>query len=122
VFHKGVGQKFKGAEVMDFRIGTGHLGSLAAPLYTYKEFGEQEFGVTARWVSRKKLLDDVAANLAARNEPNVTFILKNALTCYPGQIDMRPAKPPDSQQKQYAFDEMGKIMRAYNISGTNPYS
>jgi hypothetical protein len=74
----------------------------------YKDLGET-IGKPARWAMWKRLLDDIS-----RNKPDITIIVLNATSGWPGQINYNPTdgKPTDAQ-KRFAQNELAKVFNAH---------
>jgi hypothetical protein len=93
----------------------------AKPIYllTYGEFGEH-VGIPARgpW---KGILDLIAREETAEDRPDITFLVINKRTGYPGQIDFAKAVPPTDSQKQSARAEFQKIADRYSPGSPNPF-
>jgi hypothetical protein len=89
---------------------------------TYKEFGTR-FGFGPRG-PRKEALDAGARDFTNNDHlPDLTFLLRNATSGYPSQIDFRPAKPkPDDTQKAKAKAEAQKIIDMFCPGTKNPYA
>jgi hypothetical protein len=77
---------------------------------TYGEFGAR-VGIPARgpW---KKILDLIASEELTADRPDITFLVINSKTGYPGQIDFEPASPP-SQAQRRSFEAMLKRIAAH---------
>lgn len=86
---------------------------------TYGTFGPR-VGIPARgpW---KRILDHIAEEETARGLPDITFLVVNKATGYPGQIGFTTAKPPSPVQKAKAKAEVQKIIAKYNPTAPNPF-
>jgi hypothetical protein len=61
----------------------------------------------------KPVLDDIAREETANGRPDVTFLIINKQTGFPGQIGFKPAKPPTREQRQIADDAIPKVFAHY---------
>ncbi|MGI0525742.1 hypothetical protein [Rhizobium giardinii] len=86
---------------------------------TYESFGE----MVSIWRMRgaKDLLDLIAKEERAKKEPDITYMLRSATTKYPSQIGGQPAKPPTTEQKQLAREEMQAVIDRHCPGAVNPY-
>jgi len=77
----------------------------------YGDLG-QKVDVPARgpW---KAILDEIARDEISRGRPDITFLVINKQTGFPGQIAFRPAKPPTREQRKIADDQIEKIFAYY---------
>ena len=80
-----------------------------------------ELGEHVMAVSNRTTLNRIADREKSNNRPDITFILKNRRTGYPGQIGGKRAHPPSPEQKQRAKAEMQEIIREYSPCSSNPY-
>lgn len=78
---------------------------------TYGELG-QRVGIPRQgpW---KPLLDIISDEQAARGLPDVTFLIINKGTRYPGQIGRVVARKPSDEQKALAKRKLDEIREAY---------
>jgi hypothetical protein len=58
----------------------------------------------------KPILDDIAREETGNGRPDITFLVINKQTGFPGQIGFKPAKPPTSEQRRMADDVILKIL------------
>jgi hypothetical protein len=86
---------------------------------TYGDFGPR-VGIPARgpW---KRILDHIAEEETRQGLPDITFLLINKSTGYPGQIGFTVAKPPSAAQRQKAKAEVQKIIEKYNPGTLNRF-
>lgn len=86
---------------------------------TYTEFGKL-VGIPSQgpW---KLILDHVADEERVRGLPDLTFMVINKRTGYPGQIGGEPAHPPSDAQKRRAKAEFQKLIDRYNPGARNPF-
>jgi hypothetical protein len=77
----------------------------------YGELGQQ-VDVPARgpW---KAVLDEIAREETANGRPDITFLVINKQTGFPGQIGFKPAKPPTREQRKIADDAIEKAFAYY---------
>lgn len=77
----------------------------------YGELGT-EVDVPARgpW---KAVLDEIAREETANGRPDITFLVINKQTGFPGQIGFKPAKPPTPEQRRIADDVIEKVFAHY---------
>ena len=77
----------------------------------YGELGQRvDVPVRGPW---KPVLDDIARDETANGRPDITFLVINKQTGFPGQIGFKPAKPPTREQRQIADDAIAKIFAHY---------
>ena len=86
---------------------------------SYGTFGPR-VGMPARgpW---KKILDLISEEDTKQGLPDVTFLLINKGTGYPGQIGFVNAKPPSAAQMAKARVEVQKIIDKYNPGTVNQF-
>jgi hypothetical protein len=77
----------------------------------YGELG-QRVDVPARgpW---KAILDDIARDETSEGRPDITFLVINRKTGFPGQIGFKTANPPTFEQRKIADDEIAKVFAYY---------
>ena len=77
----------------------------------YGELGS-EVDVPARgpW---KAVHDEIAREETANGRPDITFLVINKQTGFPGQIGFKPAKPPTPEQRRIADDAIEKVFAYY---------
>ncbi len=75
----------------------------------YKELG-QKVGRHERWPKWKDVLDTIA-----HDRPDISIIVLNADSGWPGQIDGKPVieRKPSPQQKVYAQAELDRVFKQY---------
>ena len=61
----------------------------------------------------KPVLDEIAREETASGRPDITFLVINKQTGFPGQIGFKPAKPPTREQRQIADDAIAKVFAYY---------
>jgi hypothetical protein len=61
----------------------------------------------------KRVLDEIAREETASGRPDITFLVINKQTGFPGQIGFKPAKRPTHQQRQIADDAVSKVFAYY---------
>ena len=59
------------------------------------------------------MLDDIAREETAAGRPDITFLVINKQTGFPGEIGFRPAKPPTREQRKPADDVIEKVFAHY---------
>jgi hypothetical protein len=62
----------------------------------------------------KAVLDEIAREETANGRPDITFLVINKQTGFPGQIGFKPAKPPTPEQRRIADDAIEKVFAYYN--------
>jgi hypothetical protein len=85
---------------------------------TYTELG-QRVGIPTRgpW---QPVLDAIANDADKANEPDLTFLIRNARTGYPSRIGRVTKKNPLPWQKERARDKIQEIIDKYNPETPNP--
>ena len=75
----------------------------------YKELG-QKVGRHERWPKWKDVLDTIA-----RDRPDISILVLNARSGWPGQIDGKPVieGKPTEEQKRYAQAELRRVFEKY---------
>jgi hypothetical protein len=74
----------------------------------YKDIGAT-IGKPARWTLWKAVLDEIS-----RTKPDITIIVLQANSGWPGQINYRETNgKPTPAQKIFAQDELAKVFTAY---------
>lgn len=91
----------------------------SAKTLTYEQFGKL-VGVPTRgpW---KPVLDLIAHEETDQGLPDITFLVVQKRTGYPGQIGFKRAVPPSADQKARAVAEMQKVIDRYNPGKPNPF-
>jgi hypothetical protein len=86
---------------------------------TYTELG-QRVGIPTRgpW---QPVLDAIANDADKGNEPDLTFLIRNAKTDYPSRIGRVTKKNPLPWQKERARDKIQEIIDKYNPGTPNPF-
>ena len=64
----------------------------------------------------KPILDDIAREETSSGRPDITFLVINKQTGFPGQIGFKPAKPPTREQRKIADDEIEKVFAHFRTS------
>jgi len=70
----------------------------------------------------KQILDFIALGEKRQGLPDITFLVVNKRTGYPGQIGFRPAAPPTAEQKALAAKELQKVIDHYCPGAKNALS
>src|ERR1700758_5138829 len=85
-----------------------HAGEL-----TYYGVPGASVGKPARWPLWKQVLDEISLE-TPKEDPDITFLVLNASTGWPGQIGFSPtdAKPTPAQ-KAHAQTELDRVFRRY---------
>jgi hypothetical protein len=88
-------------------------------LLNYSIFGLR-VGIPSRgpW---KPILDLIGEEETKRGRPDITYLVINKSTGFPGQISLEKAKPPSAEQKATAKREIQKIIDKYSPESKNPY-
>lgn len=74
----------------------------------YKDLGAV-IGKPARWTLWKAVLDTISYN-----KPDITIVVLNAKTGWPGQIDYKATDgKPSTGQEQFAQDELARVFARY---------
>jgi hypothetical protein len=85
----------------------------------YSEFGVR-VGIPAQgpW---KPVLDLISKEETAAGRPDITFILINKMTGFPGQISFSKANPPTLAQKDLARQKLREVFDQYCPSAKVPF-
>jgi len=67
------------------------------------------------------VLDSIAKDAEDANEPDLTFLPRNARTGFPSRIGRTTKRNPEPWQRKKAHDEMQKIIDKYNPGQRNPF-
>jgi hypothetical protein len=67
----------------------------------------------------KAVLDEIAREETANGRPDITYLVINKQTGFPGQIGFKPAKPPTPEQRKIADDEIEKVYAYYRRGLSN---
>jgi hypothetical protein len=88
----------------------GHAGEL-----TYYGVLGASVGKHARWPLWKTVLDEISREETdKKKEPDITFLVLNASTGWPGQIGFEATDGnPTPAQKQHAQKELDRVFRRY---------
>jgi hypothetical protein len=68
-----------------------------------------------RWPRWKPILDDISRDeVEVKNKPDITFLVLNASTGWPGQIGFEPTRgQPTDQQKLFAQQKLDEVFAEY---------
>jgi hypothetical protein len=70
-------------------------------------------GKPARWTLWKTVLDEISLE-TPRTDPDITFLVLNASSGWPGQIGFSPTGgQPTQEQKEHAQKELDRVFRRY---------
>jgi hypothetical protein len=64
----------------------------------------------------KPVLDELSRREAGTDRPDITFVLINARTRFPGQIGFQDAHPPSARQRQIADQTQQEVWDYYSAS------
>ena len=71
-------------------------------------------GKPARWPLWKTVLDEISREQTQKGQPDITFLVLNASTGWPGQIGFIPTGGrPTQAQKDHAQRELGRVFQQY---------
>jgi hypothetical protein len=77
----------------------------------YRDLGQQvDIPARGPW---KPILDEIAREETASGRPDITFLVINKQTGFPGQIGFKPAKPPTREQRQIADSTIANVFAYY---------
>ena len=85
----------------------------------YKDFAPR-VGMNYRGPWRD-VLNEISRDETIQGRPDLTYLLRNRKTGYPGQIGFRRAERPSPQQKDTAKIELQKVIDFYSPGARNPY-
>jgi hypothetical protein len=69
----------------------------------------------------KKMLDEISSEQKSMGLPDITFVLMNKTTRYPGQIGMVLARSPTNEQKKLARKKAQEVVDKYHPGAQNPF-
>ena len=87
--------------------------ALAGELTYYGVLGAS-IGKPARWPLWKTVLDEISREQTQKGQPDITFLVLNASTGWPGQIGFIPTGGrPTQAQKDHAQKELDRVFQQY---------
>jgi hypothetical protein len=90
-----------------------------AHILTYTELGRiVDIPARGPW---KRILDFIAVEEKRQGLPDITFLVVNKRTGYPGQIGFKRADPPTPEQKALAGKELQKVIDHYCHGAKNAF-